>query len=390
MTEAAWWVHTIGYGLCILGTGYACFAAFTLERFGRFERRKHPHDASSAQPVSVLKPLCGAEPRLLSNLDTFCEQTHPDYELVFGVRSPNDPAISVVSELRAKHPHRDIKLVVDPSVHGSNPKVSNLINIASQARHEWMVVADSDISVDPDYLVNVTAPLVDQRVGVVTCLYHARSEAGFWAQMGGEFIDGWFAPSVRVSAALGSRSFGFGATLAFRRDTLTHIGGFESLRDRLADDFWLAEYARQKGLHTVLSPVVVHTDVIEQSFTHLWQREIRWLRTIRTLNPVGFAFVFVTFSWPLIAVGACLSHTTLSFAIASVGGAARLITRWRTRARTGVKRPRLREMALGPIRDLLLATQWIAAFTGDHVLWRNNSVSLHDKTVDAKLPNAFE
>jgi ceramide glucosyltransferase len=387
MIESASWVHSIGYTLCIVGTGYACFAAFVLERF---QQLKHPHPESSVQPVSVLKPLCGAEPRLLSNLDTFCQQTHPDYELVFGVRSPADPAIGVVDELRALHPSRDIKLVVDPSVHGSNPKVSNLINIALQARHNWLVVADSDISVDPDYLTNVTAPLVDARVGVVTCLYHARSEEGFWAKMGGEFIDGWFAPSVRVSAALGSRSFGFGATLAFRRDTLEAIGGFESLRDRLADDFWLAEYARQKGLHTVLSPVVVHTDVIEQSFLHLWQREIRWLRTIRTLNPVGFAFVFVTFSWPLIALGACLSHSTLSVAIASVGGAARLIARWRTRARKGIRPPSLREMALGPIRDVLLATQWIAAFTGDHVLWRNNSLSLHDKTVDAKLPNAFE
>ncbi|HTJ94171.1 MAG TPA: bacteriohopanetetrol glucosamine biosynthesis glycosyltransferase HpnI [Pararobbsia sp.] len=390
MTEAAWWVHLIGYGLCIIGTGYACFAAFVIERFERFEQRKHAHEGSSIQPVSVLKPLCGAEPRLLSNLDTFCEQSHPDYELVFGVRSSADPAIGVVSELRARHPERDIKLVIDPTVHGSNPKVSNLINMMSAARHDWLVVADSDICVNRDYLVNVTAPLVDRHVGVVTCLYHARSEAGFWAQMGGEFIDGWFAPSVRVSAALGSRRFGFGATLALRRDTLAQIGGFERLRDRLADDFWLAEHARQKGLHTVLSPVVVHTDVIEQRFMHLWQREIRWLRTIRTLNPVGYAFVFVTFSWPLIAVGACLSHTTSSLAIAAVGGAARLITRWRTRARTGLRPLRLVDMALGPIRDLLLALQWIAAFTGDHVLWRNNSLSLHDKTVDAKLPNAFE
>lgn len=390
MTDVAWWVHTIGYGLCVLGTGYACFAALVIERFERAERRKRIGSQSSIQPVSVLKPLCGAEPRLLSNLDTFCRQSHPNYELVFGVRSPMDPAIGVVGNLKAMHPNRDIKLVVDPSVHGSNPKVSNLINLASQARHEWLVVADSDISVDDDYLVNVTAPLADRHVGVVTCLYHARSEAGFWANMGGEFIDGWFAPSVRVSAALGSRSFGFGATLAFRRDTLTQIGGFESVRDRLADDFWLAEYARRQGLHTILSPVVVHTDVIEQSFSKLWQREIRWLRTIRTLNPIGFAFVFVTFSWPLIAVGACLSHTTLSFAIAGVGGIARLVARWRTRTRAGIRPPRLRDMALGPIRDVLLAMQWIAAFTGDHVLWRNTSLSLRDKTVDAKLPNAFE
>ncbi|RKP51815.1 bacteriohopanetetrol glucosamine biosynthesis glycosyltransferase HpnI [Pararobbsia silviterrae] len=387
MTDATWWIHSIGYGLCVAGAAYACGAAFALERF---QPRKPAPAGAATRAVSVLKPLCGAEPRLLSNLDTFCRQTHPDYEIVFGVRSPVDPAIAVVETLRAMHPSRDITLVVDPSVHGSNPKVSNLINIASHARHDWLVLADSDISVDPDYLVDVCAPLADPCVGVVTCLYHARSASGFWARMGGEFIDGWFAPSVRVSAAMGSRNFGFGATLALRRDTLSAIGGFEALRNRLADDFWLAEYARRQGLHTVLSSVVVHTDVTEQRFAHLWQREIRWLRTIRTLNPVGFAFVFVTFSWPLIALGACLSHATPGFAIAGIGAAARLVSRWRTRARGDAGPPRLLDLALGPIRDLLLAAQWIAAFTGDHVLWRNTSLSLHDKAVDTSHPNAFE
>jgi ceramide glucosyltransferase len=380
MTEAAGIMHVVGHALCVMGATYACFAAWVVDRRHRRRRRAK---ASFGPAVSVLKPLCGEEPHLFENLETFCRQSYANYQLVFGVRSPADRAIAVVERLRIAHPERDIALVVDERTHGSNPKVSNLINMVVHARHDRFVIADSDIFVDPYYLSEVTEPLNDCEVGVVTCLYHARSVAGFWAQMGGQFIDGWFAPSVHVAAALGSSRFGFGATLALRRDTLDAIGGFASLRDRLADDYWLAELARQQGLRTVLSEVMVGTDVVEQHFTHLWQRELRWLRTIRVLNPVGFTFVFVTFSWPLLVAGASLSHTAGSVALAVIGGTARVLTHWRTRQVAGARPPRIRELALAPMRDLLIATQWMAAFTGDHVLWRNDRLPLRDLPQEA-------
>jgi ceramide glucosyltransferase len=248
--------------------------------------------------VSVLKPLCGAEPRLYENLRTFCDQRHGNFQLVLGVSSPDDPAIAVVRRLQAAYPRHDIELAVDTRVHGSNLKVSNLINMAARARHDVIVIADSDIAVEADYLDSVAAPLADPRVGVVTCLYVAQSVGGFWPRVGALFINEWFAPSVRVAHAAGSRRFGFGATLALRRATLERIGGFDALKDCLADDYWLAERVRALGLSTVLSRVMVATDVIEPTFSALWQRETRWLRTIRSVNPLGFASLIITFPTP--------------------------------------------------------------------------------------------
>jgi len=150
-------------------------------------------------------------------------------------------------------------------VHGANLKVSNLRNMEPYARHNWLVLADSDIRVSSDYLARVTMPLAGPSVGVVTCLYRGVARKGFWSHLGTLFIDDWFAPSVEVTHALGSTRFSFGSTIALRRAALNAAGGFEALSDVLADDFWLGEFTRRQGLHTVLSDVVVTTDVDDES-----------------------------------------------------------------------------------------------------------------------------
>ncbi|SMG20828.1 bacteriohopanetetrol glucosamine biosynthesis glycosyltransferase HpnI [Paraburkholderia susongensis] len=331
--------------------------------------------------VSVLKPLCGAEPRLYENLRTFCEQRHGRFQLVLGVSSPHDPAIAVVRRLQAAYPERDIELAIDTRVHGSNLKVSNLINMAERARYDMIVIADSDIAVDADYLDSVAAPLADPSVGVVTCLYVARGVGGFWPRVGALFINEWFAPSVRVAHAMGSRRFGFGATLALRRATLERIGGFAALKDCLADDYWLAEHVRTLGLQTVLSRVVVATDVIEPTFAALWQRETRWLRTIRSVNPLGFVSLLITFPTPWLLTAAWLTTTFATHACAhapfavtlasasatAVCGGARLLLHLRAARR---ERTFWRDLPLVPLRDTLLALQWLVSAFGSHVVWR--------------------
>jgi ceramide glucosyltransferase len=190
----------------LAAAGYALVAAFA-------PRPRTPRTAArdGFAPVSVLKPLCGAEPHLYENLATFCAQRHPRYEVLFGVASAADPAVAVVERLRADYPACDITLVVDARVHGKNLKVSNLINLAARAKYGRIVIADSDIAVQPDYLEQVTAPLADESVGVVTCLYHARSVGGFWTRIGAQFVDAWFAPSVRIAHLGQSSRFGFDA-----------------------------------------------------------------------------------------------------------------------------------------------------------------------------------
>ncbi len=360
--------------LCCVATAYAVLAALALPSARSLAKRASRNGGrAAAGPVSVLKPLCGAEPRLYENLATFCEQTHPCYELLFGVSSSADPAIAVVRRLQAAFPSRDISLVVDSRVHGHNLKVSNLINLAAQAKHPLIVLADSDIAVAPDYLDAVTAPLADPQVGIVTCLYHAKSVGGFWTRVGAQFINEWFAPSVRIAHAGGSRSFGFGATLALRASVLADIGGFDALKDCLADDYWLAEHTRQRGMTTVLSEVVVETDVIEPTFGALWLRETRWLRTIRSINPLGFAFLFVTFTAPWLLVGALLSvhaaagRETVLAASTVLGAAARIALHARAARAT---EEFWRDLPLVPLRDALLAAQWLVAAFGSHVVWR--------------------
>ncbi|MEW6344544.1 MAG: bacteriohopanetetrol glucosamine biosynthesis glycosyltransferase HpnI [Pseudomonadota bacterium] len=379
--------------LCCAATVYAGVAAVAMPFFSKRISIRRGESSS----VSVLKPLCGIEPRLYENLVTFCEQAHPCFQLLFGVSSPVDPAIAVVRRLQAAYPHCDIELVIDSRVHGSNLKVSNLINMAQRARHDIIVLADSDIAVEPDYLNTVTAPLADPDTGVVTCLYRAQSVGGFWPRVGALFINEWFAPSVRVAHAGGSRRFGFGATLALRRTTLEGIGGFETLKDCLADDYWLAEHARSLGLTTVLSSVMVATDVIEPTFTTLWLREMRWLRTIRSVNPAGFASLIITFTSPWLMAGALLAAglsggegahpaMALTLSISTVTG---IIARILLHARSArISRTFWRDLPLVPLRDTLLALQWLGAAFGSHVVWRGARMSVVNRVAPPPRPIA--
>ena len=377
--------------LCCAGTCYVAIVA--LVHPGSRDIVTHSRQSAEAQvvafeAVSVLKPLCGAEPRLYSNLETFCTQTHPSYQLLFGVNSPFDPAASIVQRLAQAYPERDIELVIDFTTHGKNRKIGNLINLAARAKYDVIVIADSDIAVEPDYLARVTAPLTDPSVGVVTCLYHACRVGGFWSRVGALFIDEWFAPSVYLANAGGYGRFGFGATIALARRTLLKSGGFEALRDCLADDYWLAERARTLGLRTVLSDVVVATDVTERDFLSLWGRETRWLRTIRSINPLGFAFLWVTFTTPWLLtsglLGLCLEHGvgfaqstagTIVDLSTSLGLSARLLLHWRC---VRSWRAFWRDLPLIPLRDALMCLQWLAASFGSSVVWRGVRVPLDD------------
>ncbi len=369
-------VTLAGSTLTVLATLYALAALFCR---GRLTRVDSPSDRT---PVTVLKPLCGAEPRLEENLAGLCTQTHPHYQLVFGVRDPADPAIAVVDRLARRFPAVDMRLVVDPRIHGSNLKVSNLINMMHAARHPWLVLADSDIAVAPDYLARVTAPLAEPQVGIVTCLYHGRPLDGFWPRIGALFIDTWFAPSVRVASSGGGSAFAFGATIAVRAATLEAIGGVEVLKNRLADDYRLGELVRGMGLETVLSDANVGTDVTEDSLRALWARERRWMQTIRSLNPLGYALSFITFTLPMLALGLCLAPTAWNAALAVCGAAAR-IGLHRRRPAPGIPAPGHAWHA--PLRDCLLMLEWASAFAGTTTRWRQHR--LHIDTGRAAAPD---
>ena len=245
----------------------ALAAVFTRSR--PVDAALRPTAAAKLPSVTIFKPLCGAEPETYECLRSFCDQDYPEFQVVFGVADVNDPVVPIIERLQAEFPARDLQLVVDRRQHGTSRKVSNLVNMLPAARHDYFVIADSDVRVERDYLSRIVAPLEDEAVGIVTCAYRGVPRSGVWSLLGSQFINEWFIPSVRVAALGGSRAFAFGVTIAMSRRVLCRIGGFMAIVNQLADDYRLGELTRNLGLRTVLSDVVVETFVAESSLAEL-------------------------------------------------------------------------------------------------------------------------
>ncbi|HEY1892411.1 MAG TPA: bacteriohopanetetrol glucosamine biosynthesis glycosyltransferase HpnI [Steroidobacteraceae bacterium] len=358
-------------GAAALGYAVTAWLAVRLWRNGRARRGLGSDAASAAQqapPVTVLKPLCGAEPGLDRSLRSFCEQQYAGgVQLVFGVQHAADPALAVLEGLKRDYPGLDITVVVDPTRHGTSAKVSNLINMMRAARHDWLVLADSDVRVPPGYLTAVAAPLADPAVGIVTCPYHGVPRPGLWSLLGTLFVNDWFIPSVRVAALFGSRAFAFGATIALRRDALDAIGGFGAIADQLADDYRLGQLTRRRGQRTVLSNVVVDTSVDERTFLQLVQHGLRWLRTIRVVRPGGYALSAITFSLPIAVIGCVLAggtRLTLSLLVAT------LVLRLMLHLAVQVPERSWSRLWAIPLADALGFALWCGAFLTREVQWR--------------------
>jgi ceramide glucosyltransferase len=266
-----------------------------------------------------------------------------------------------------------IDIVVNAQQHGSNRKVSNLINMMECARHDVLVISDSDASVGPDYLATVTAPLQDETTGLVTCLYHSVPAATPWSRFGAMYVNEWYMPSVLLARLFGNHEFASGPTLCLRRQTLAAIGGLRSIAHHLADDYQLGAAVRALGKRIVLSSYLITVGQYDPSLEGLIQHETRWMRTIRVLHPGGFRFLFITFSVPLAVVGFALSA-----AQASCLGAALPLLMVCIYARVILHRLAKRVgdpagrggLLLVPLRDLLVCWVWCRAFLTSRVTWR--------------------
>ncbi|WP_448205966.1 bacteriohopanetetrol glucosamine biosynthesis glycosyltransferase HpnI [Azospirillum sp. sgz302134] len=358
--------------MTVVASAYLIAAAWAVRRF----RALPPPRPSARPPITVLKPLCGAEAELLENLHSFCAQDYPAFQIVFGVQSADDPAIGVVRRLMAEHPQADIALVVEARRHGTNRKVGNLLNMLPSAKHPFLIVADSDIRVPPGYLDAIAADLAKPDAGpdagLITCLYTGRGAEGLWARLGVAFIDHGFLPSVLVGRLMGRRDGCFGATMALSRATLDRLGGLERFRDHLADDYALGAAVRALGQPVTLSPCLVATTVTERTAADLIAHELRWMRTVRAIEPAGHAGSIVTFpvfmSVPALAFGLAAGLPWLG-----LGAVALALT---TRFLAGRAIDRALEQPATPLwllaaRDLLSAGLLVASFCGTTVTWRD-------------------
>jgi ceramide glucosyltransferase len=355
----------LGVLLAGLGMSYSLIAWLAV--LGRRNgTRTLPPDAP---PITVLRPLCGADPEIYECLRTSCVQTYPVFQIVCGVRDEYDGAVAVVRRLQMEFPSVDLQLVIDSRQHGNNRKVSNLINMLPHARYEHLVIADSDVRVPHDHLAALIGPLLQPDVGIVTCSYRGKPRGGIWSLLGSLFINDWFIPSVRVAALTGSRAFAFGVSIAIRCDVLKTIGGFNSIADQLADDYRLGELTRRRGLRTVLSDIMVETCVDERTFSQLVRHELRWLRTIRAVRPLGYSLAGITFSLPVSALGALIaSGARPALALLAIAAFARVMLHCAGRG----ARSALSQLWALPLADGLGFTLWCWGFATRRVHWRQD------------------
>jgi ceramide glucosyltransferase len=346
--------------------------------------------SSPPRPVTILKPLCGAEEGLYENLRSFCEQDYPSFEIVLGVQNADDTALAVARCIIADYPELSIRIVIDERSRGSNRKVSNLRNMVEHAAYDWWVIADSDARVTPCYLSNVTAPLQISSVGLVTCLYRDVPSATIWSRLGAMYINDWFIPSVVLAQAFGRRDYVSGQTICVRRDTIETIGGLSALNDHLADDYQLGEMVRRSGFSVVLSQYVPDTRHHEASLTDLLNHEIRWMRTIAVLEPSSFRWLFLSFNLPFALLGLLLSTGALwahvgAAVLAAIVALLRIFMHCRYRGGSGGGF--YNDLWLIPIRDALTVYTWARALRASRIVWRGVEFRVTDEGIMQRIPD---
>lgn len=354
----------MSYLLLAIAAAAGIYQMLVLVAALRHLRRREPA-SQWMPPVSVLKPIHGLDPHFSECIRSQALQDYPDFEILFGVSDPADPAVPQIERLMGEFPERPIRLIVS-ATRTPNGKMGVLADLAAAARHSPLVVSDSDIRVTPDYLRRVVAPLADLRNGVVTCLYRARAE-GWPGRFEATAIATDFAPGVLVAPLVGVSEFGLGATLAFRAESLKQIGGFAALADYLADDYQLSRRISELGLQVVLSKVVVETCLPDRGWTEVWRHQLRWARTIRMSRGGGYLGLPLTNAtlWSVVLAFAGFTWAALAlFALRLVAGLL---------VGAGVLKDRrtLRDFFLIPLRDLWGAALWAAGLFGTTVIWRD-------------------
>jgi ceramide glucosyltransferase len=346
---------------------------------GYTRRRNRPLTiATTLPPISILKPLRGTDPEMYASMRSHCTQNYPEYEILFGVGDLEDPAADVVRRLQREFPDRAIRLLHCDKNLGPNGKVSSLAQLAAMAIYGVLLVNDSDIRVEADYLKSIATELQQPNVGLVTCLYRGISAHTIASKLESFGVSTDFVPGVLVASLIeGGIRFGLGSTLALRKKDLQAIGGFESLTQYLADDYQLGLRIAEKELKVELSREIVDTYLPAYSFRAFITHQLRWMRTIRASRPAGYAGLPLTFTLPLGILSVLLAQGALwAWVLFAVAASLRLIAA----ITNGVFVLRDRQlpslMWLLPLRDLIAPFIWIAGLVGREIVWRGKVFDL--------------
>ncbi len=326
-------------------------------------------------PVSILKPVKGIDEQAYENFASFCQQDYPEFEVCFGVADFSDPVVEIVKRLKHDFPKQRIRLrAFEPF--GANRKASLLHGLATAARHEILVISDSDMRVTPDYLHRVVEPLAGKKVGLVTCPYQGDLASTFTARLEALHMGATFLPSMLAGRGFLNMRFALGSTTALRRTDLERIGGFAAIANYLADDYQLGARISDLGLRVHLSDYIVTSILGATTFQDQWHRELRWARCNRVSQPFEYPGLLLTFSTPLsLALLILSNYAELAWQTLVISLVLRWAVAWLVTTHTDDRDTR-RLLIWLPIRDMLSALVWLAGFFGRRVTWRGEEFVL--------------
>lgn len=373
--------------LAVAGMGYFVAALVAARVF--LAARCTPLTAF-APGVSILKSLKGLDPGMVDAFHSHCRQSYTgEFELLFGVASLDDPAAAAVEQLRAEFPQQSIRLIECPQRLGTNGKVSTLVQLAARARHPFLLINDSDITVSPRYLERVMgcfAPDAErdgkpkQEVGLVTALYRGRAHGKLPSRLEALGIATDFQAGVLLSKWIeGGLHYGLGSTLAVRREALDRIGGFLPLVDYLADDYELGVRVDRAGYRVALSPEVVETSIPAYGWRSFLDHQLRWARTVRDARPWGYAGLIFTHGLGWAFVNVLVSGLNpASLWLLGMSFFLRLALALTVGAGVLADHEVLPRLWLLPMRDLIALGVWVAGFAGNTIVWRGERFALRD------------
>lgn len=372
------------YGLAIValtigavgGIAYYLIAIIYARRLGKSWKELNSAARHPSPPISLLKPLCGAEPELEQCLESFFVQQYPVYEILFAVRTEDDPAVAVVNRLRSRYPRIPVSMILTGEPPYANAKVYSLERMALVTNHELLVITDSDTSVAPDYLRAMAREFASPRVGAVTNLYRGVGGGDLWSRLEALGMSTELMAGVVVAGGMEGMKFTLGPSMAIREKALRDIGGFGAMKDYLADDFVLGNWAAAAGWRVELSTHVVNHHASNEGFARTFFHRLRWNRSARFSRPAGYVGQGFTYGsgWAILLF--LVSPAPWSFAILCLALTLRVVLAWQVGGLLLSDSFVRRRLWLVPLQDLLSLASWIGGFTGREILWRNERYRL--------------
>jgi ceramide glucosyltransferase len=379
-------------GVALIGTlSSTVFLGLVIAGFLKFRReaveaRNALLQAKQFPPVSVLKPVHGMEAQLKENIESFFRQDYPAYEILFAADEADDAALGVIREVSARYPRVSCRILVTGKPQWPNPPAYCFYRMTDVAANEILVTSDSDVEVSPNYLKEVVTPLLDPRVGMVTCLYRGKNAAGFWSGLTAVGMSVEMTAGVLVANMLEGMKFGLGPTIAVKKEAVKRIGGYEVLGHYFANDFMIGNLIDKAGYRVVLSHHVIDHVVNQKTFQKMWENQLRWGKSTRYSRPKGHFGSGLTFAIPFGLIGllaaVLLGKPLLGLSLLGAAILNRLVESlligWAV-----VRDPVAgKQFWLYPLRDLLGFIVWAASYTGMRSVWRDSRYELRgDKIV---------